>query len=479
VPLPVVAVAALGYVIVCLIAEAVWRLLNNSNLWLFGGLMLFDGIFLGVTNWMTGGAVGPTRYLILVHLAAVTLLASYRTGVKLALWDSLIQLCLFYGQRAGLLRFISSTATQVQWFGLVAFVIAMWVLTIAISSLTAVNERELRRRRFELEQLASMGHALEDAHDALSVGEKLLDALADTFNFTRMAIFAVSDEGPRLLTSTGLIDALVADFRLQPESVLAVARHERRSLLVREFDPEVDPWLAAVMPKASNVMLVPMVADGVVGVLVAETGEAPGSRLERRVVSTTERFAGHAALAMRNANLLERVKQMAATDGLTGLANRRSFDEVLERELLRAGRTDGRLSIVLIDVDKFKVLNDTYGHVIGDAVLRGIAAALRSQGREYDTIARFGGEEFAAILPGCSSGLALQVAERLREAVQDSPNEVPVTASCGVATYPYDGLDATSLVQAADDALYASKHAGRNTVRSAEQARAIAHPVAG
>jgi two-component system cell cycle response regulator len=313
----------------------------------------------------------------------------------------------------------------------------------------------------------------------LSVGEKLLSALADTFGFQRMAIFAVSDEGPRLLTSRGLIDAVVADFRLMPGSVLGVARDDRRPVLVRELDAEADPWLAAVMPRAANVMVMPMIADGVVGVLVAETGTGSTARIERRVIATTERFAGHAALAMRNANLLERVKQMAATDGLTELANRRSFDEVLDRELLRAGRTDGRLSIVLIDVDQFKALNDTYGHVVGDTVLREIAAALRSCGREYDTIARFGGEEFAAVLPGCSAALALQVAERLRVAIAEGTKAVPVTASCGVATYPYDGIDATSLVEAADAALYAAKRAGRDTVRSAEQARAITGTLAG
>jgi len=176
---------------------------------------------------------------------------------------------------------------------------------------------------------------------------------------------------------------------------------------------------------------------------------------------------------MRNANLLERMQQMAVTDGLTQLANRRSFDRALDRELQRASRTDGRLSVVLIDVDHFKALNDTHGHLVGDTVLRQIAAALRECGREYDTIARYGGEEFAAVLPGCSSALAVQVAERLRQAVMEAPTEVPVTASAGVATYPYDGVDVEGLLGAADRALYSAKRGGRNRVLSAEQARAV------
>ena len=465
---------ALSYLAMCLLAEAAWRMMRRRGLWLFGGLLMLDAVYLAAAAYLTGGTSGSVRYLVLVHLGAVTLLASYRTGVKLALWHSLLQLVVFYASRSGILHGQSDTA---EWFRIITFIIALWTLTLTIATLAAVNERELRRRRYELEQLAQMGRSLEDANDPLSVGDVLLDSLADTFGFERMALFEVIDDQPRLLTCRNLLDALVADFRIGEMSVLQTAYNNRETLLVRELDPEVDPWLTAIMPDAHNIAVVPLVADAVVGVLVAETPES-GTRIERRVVATTERYASHAAMAMRNANLLERMQQMAVTDGLTELANRRSFDRSLERELTRANRTDGRLSVVLLDIDHFKNLNDTHGHVVGDAVLRQVAAALRECGREYDTVARYGGEEFAAVLPGCSSALALQVAERLRRAVEEAGTDVPVTASAGVATYPYDGVDAGSLLQAADQALYASKRSGRNTVRSAEQARAT-HTVAG
>jgi diguanylate cyclase (GGDEF)-like protein len=470
-PFMTVAVTAMGYLVVCLLAEGLWRMLRRRGLWLFGSLLMLDGLYLAWASYLTGGSNGPLRYLILVHLGAVTLLASYRTGVKLALWHSLLQLCVFYAERAAILTGAGSPNDE--WYRMIAFILALWTLTLTIASLAAVNERELRRRRYELEQLAQMGRALEEAHDPLAVGDVLLDALADTFQFRRMALFEVDDDSPRLLTCRSLLDAVVADFTVGPRSVLSTAAAERRTLLVDEMDPTVDPWLTAIMPDARNIAIVPLAADAVVGVLVAETGRRPGSRIERRVVATTERFAGHTALAMRNANLLERMQQMAVTDGLTQLANRRSFDRSLERELQRAARTDGRLSVVLLDIDHFKALNDTHGHLVGDNVLRQIASALAECGREYDTVARYGGEEFAAVLPGCSSALALQVAERLRRAVQECGAEVPVTASCGVATYPYDGADVDSLLGAADRALYSAKRAGRNRVSSAEQARAV------
>lgn len=467
-----VAVFAFGYLVVCLAAEAVWRLMHRRGLWLFGSLLMLDGLYLAWATYLTGGSQGPLRYLVLVHLGAVTLLASYRTGVKLALWHSLLQLVMFYATRAQILK--ATSAPVDEWFRMIAFIVGLWILTLTIASLAAVNERELRRRRFELEQLAQMGRELEEAHDPLAVGDVLLDTLADTFSFRRMALFEVVDDQPRLLTCRNLLDAVVTDFSLGEGSVLATATNDRQTLLVTELDPNVDAWLAAIMPDARNVAVVPLAADAVVGVLVAETGRRPGSRIERRVVATTERFAGHTALAMRNANLLERMQQMAITDGLTQLANRRSFDRALERELQRATRTDGRLSVVLLDIDHFKNLNDTHGHLVGDNVLRQIAHALRECGREYDTIARYGGEEFAAVLPGCSSALAVQVAERLRAAVEDGVTDVPVTASAGVATYPYDGVDIASLLGSADRALYSAKRNGRNVVYSAEQAKAAA-----
>jgi two-component system, cell cycle response regulator len=467
-----VASMSLGYLLVCWAIEGVWRLMRRRGLWLFGALLMFDGVYLAAATYTGGGSAGPVRYLVLVYLCAVTLLGSYRTGLKVALWQSLMQISIFYAQTSHtLLKGLGGTAKETEFYQLVAFILALWALTLTTATLAAVNERELRRRRFEFEQLAQMGRDLDNADDTLSVGDVLLEALSDTFGFRRLALFEVADDTPRMLTSRGLLDAVVGDFSLGEKSVLRCANDQKQTMLVSEVDEMVDPWLAAVMPGARNLAVVPLVADGVVGVLVAETGNRAGVRIERRVIATTERYASHAALAIRNANLLARVQQMAVTDGLTELSNRRAFDRSLERELGRAARTDGRLSVVLLDIDHFKLLNDNHGHVVGDTVLRQIAQALALCGREYDTVARYGGEEFAAVLPGCSSGLALQVAERLRIAVQDAPSEVKVTASCGVATYPYDGIDVASLLSAADRALYASKRAGRNQIRSAEQTR--------
>ena len=142
-----------------------------------------------------------------------------------------------------------------------------------------------------------------------------------------------------------------------------------------------------------------------------------GAKIERRVVTGLERSASYAALALRNAWLLEQVQRLAATDGLTKIANRRTFESTLEREVARATRSAEHLSLVMVDLDYFKALNDTHGHQAGDEVLRNVAAALSCECRDFDTAARYGGEEFVVILPGCNADEAFVIAERLRAAV--------------------------------------------------------------
>jgi diguanylate cyclase (GGDEF)-like protein len=140
------------------------------------------------------------------------------------------------------------------------------------------------------------------------------------------------------------------------------------------------------------------------------------------------------------------------------------FDQVLGRELARAHRGGEPVSVVLADVDRFKQLNDRLGHLAGDEALRRVAQTLAGHGRASDLVARFGGEEFAVVLPGTSVEAALVVAERMRVAIS---NTTAVTASFGVATYPAHGDDGEALISAADAALYSSKNTGRDRVTAA------------
>lgn len=166
------------------------------------------------------------------------------------------------------------------------------------------------------------------------------------------------------------------------------------------------------------------------------------------------------------------LKRLASLDGLTGIANRRHFDEALAREWRRAMRQGNELSILMCDIDYFKQYNDAYGHLVGDEALRLISQALTAaMDRGGDLIARYGGEEFAAVLPETSSGGALFVAERMKQAIDQLklPNTGSpfghITASFGIASVvPQAETSPLTLLDAADHALYEAKHAGRNRV---------------
>ena len=173
------------------------------------------------------------------------------------------------------------------------------------------------------------------------------------------------------------------------------------------------------------------------------------------------------------------LERVSVTDELTGLANRRRLVTELDRELRRSDRTGHPFSILMLDVDRFKKFNDTWGHPAGDGVLKRLANTLRDCVRDVDTVARYGGEEFTVLLPETPVAEAARVAERIRAATEKdrftpegSTTVVSVTVSIGYAVYPENGRAQEPLIEAADQALYRSKQSGRNRVSAAERPRA-------
>jgi diguanylate cyclase (GGDEF)-like protein len=209
--------------------------------------------------------------------------------------------------------------------------------------------------------------------------------------------------------------------------------------------------------------------DRTIGALVVE-GDHPGDigQLEMRNIGLL------AALARGPLEIvweIEEVTRRARTDSLTGLANRRHFDEQLRRVIAETDRFGGASSLVLIDLDHFKSINDRFGHQAGDAVLRHVAQLMRDAVRTVDLCARYGGEELALLLPQTGRDGAVELAERLRQMLEQRPvahdgASIRVTASFGVATYPAPVPYGDWVVPAADKALYEAKATGRNNVKS-------------
>ena len=193
-----------------------------------------------------------------------------------------------------------------------------------------------------------------------------------------------------------------------------------------------------------------------------------------------ERLSEVVAICIENALSYERLKQIGLTDALTGVHNRRYFEHRCKIEVSQARRYKRPLACMFLDIDKFKKINDTYGHPAGDEILRNVAQDIQSQLRLGDTIARYGGEEFVVLLPQSEMHHASQIAERARTAIErklfysPSGQGIKVTLSIGVSSLPHNDPNrdishgATQLVEAADQALYRAKNAGRNRVECAE-----------
>jgi diguanylate cyclase (GGDEF)-like protein len=207
------------------------------------------------------------------------------------------------------------------------------------------------------------------------------------------------------------------------------------------------------------------------GVVSVARRDRPFSVAERELFHY---LAEQAAVSIENVGLHETVERQAVTDELTGLFNRRRFQEAMATEVERSKRFGQPVGLVLLDLDDFKAVNDTYGHQQGDLVLREVARVLRETSREIDEPARYGGEELAVVLPGTDLEGAYNLAERVRAGIEelalpllDGEGALRVTASFGVATLPGSADDMRELVAAADEALYRAKRAGKNrTVRA-------------
>jgi diguanylate cyclase (GGDEF)-like protein len=470
-PLGTTAIGTLAYVLLILGLEGIWHWSGRRALFLVSAMLIADGVFLTLAGYAAGGSLGGARMLVIVHLIGVSLLASYRTGMKIAMWHSLLLFTVHSAQQVGILevpRGVSGLAASED-SRLFALIAILWVATFATATFSAVNERELRRRRYDLEALSQFATALDGAADSFDVAQVLLDRVAETFEVERLLLLGAPKDELVLLARRGSTVPIGSAISAGIGSVLVRTWDARETQLVPALDAETDQWLDQALPDARNLIITPLSAEGrAVGTLIVEHGPRRAG-VERRVVTMIERFAGHASLALQNAWLLEQVQQAATTDGLTGIANRRTFDTVFERELSRAARTGDPLSLLMMDLDSFKPLNDTYGHQMGDDVLRAVAAALQGACRDFDTVARYGGEEFAVVMPGCGLEEATRTAERLRQVVGSCEAEVPVTTSVGVASFPEHGVDSRELLKAADDALYRSKRAGRNRVTTADQ----------
>ncbi len=269
----------------------------------------------------------------------------------------------------------------------------------------------------------------------------------------------------------GWVDEVMAESFSIEEGITGRTLREGRTSNVAQtiLDPDASQ-VAGTIEEPEALICVPLIVEGetIAALNVYRTGrDVAFSAQEAEVI---ERFAAMAALAFSSARQRELLRTQARTDPLTGLLNRRAYYERLAEELARAARTDSPLSVILLDIDRFKPINDTYGHAEGDRVLRAIGEQLQMTVRIDETVSRFGGEEFALIVAGVQPEQALEAAERARAAIASiDVHGNALSASAGIAAWPAHGANADELLEAADQALYKAKGAGRDRSCEAER----------
>ena len=342
---------------------------------------------------------------------------------------------------------------------------------------------DVKKAEEEIQHLSSFLFLLPDVVRRLnnsqipkrSIPPLLMSFLEQIFDPEQILVFTARAQGELVLAAgkglpNGVQQGLIVPFgqgqfgltarhqkTMDHEDLLSESAQHKRSMVPDKPGLQVD-------------LIAPIVHEGVTLGVISVGGNMRRLREQKRMIKLV---ADLGSLAMTNVDFFNRLETMANRDSLTNLATKRFLSEKLSMLLLRAQATQQALSVAIFDIDHFKKLNDTYGHLAGDQVLRGVSRILMSQLRSEDVPARYGGEEFVVVLPNTTKGQALAMAEKIRRAIEahSFPNAFgnggkvgSVTISGGVASCDTDGSSSNVVLASADKALYLAKEQGRNRV---------------
>ncbi|MGH2722578.1 MAG: diguanylate cyclase, partial [Actinomycetota bacterium] len=330
----------------------------------------------------------------------------------------------------------------------------------------SLHVAELQESREELKRaLSRFGETLRATHDLGAILQVVFDTSMDALRAQRGALFLMT--GTRDALRGRLARGMMAgdlEFNIGVGLAGRVAA-EGRPIRVPADEP-AEP-LDGEQPYRTALAVPLFQQERVMGVVVLYDRE-DDQNFSEADMSTLISLADQAGVAIENVFLHERAKRLAITDGLTGIWNRRYFQMQFEQEMERSVRFRRPFTLVLLDIDDFKTINDTYGHQQGDSVLIELAARIKGGIRDIDVVARYGGEEFALILPETDGEGGRSLGEKIRALVEGTPfagsPPIKVTISAGVACFPEHGADARSIEAAADSAMYFAKSLGKNRV---------------
>jgi diguanylate cyclase (GGDEF)-like protein/PAS domain S-box-containing protein len=338
------------------------------------------------------------------------------------------------------------------------------------------SEAKLAQRVRELNAIHEATSSLQSTLDTKKLLEIILNSVLKAIPTAKIGVI--------FLTPTGSKPLQISAFALSPNGKQETITFSSRSKYVSKAISTKQPLLLneikthsgknrpnqPMVLKARSALIVPLITvNQTYGAISLESPDI--GAFSEAEMDLVESFAASATAALRNASLHEQLQETATTDFLTKIYNRQGFFEIGLHEYQRFLRSAHPLSLIILDIDDFKAINDTFGHPAGDQILISLGQVLASQLRKADVLARYGGDEFIVLLPETDLATALWIAERLNRAVEEVPIQIgdqwiQVTISQGVCQASKAMLDMNKLIKQADDALYAARAAGRNRIQS-------------
>ncbi|HPI04032.1 MAG TPA: sensor domain-containing diguanylate cyclase, partial [Candidatus Goldiibacteriota bacterium] len=380
----------------------------------------------------------------------------------------------------------------------------LWYLSLYVFSIP-FGDAELKLNDREQELMNKKKNLEEIKRESVSTAEKEDDnieseikGITSLYTAAKDLSFAIKFDDMAVIIKEILKKVLKYNFKIEPDSVNVLLAFKKRDSFyiaasmgyddefIKEKEQELiksvinDKTQLEISYSSSgndnmdfhkSVLKVPFVVEKrLLGIMIIS---APVENLfNAKQVENMKILANQIAISLEKVNLYEEIQQISVTDSLTGLFVHRYFQEKLEDEIKRAGRYDNHLSLVMCDIDFFKKINDTYGHLAGDFILKQLAVMLKNHTTPAETVARYGGEEFVIIMPDTDKEAAHAKAVKIRKDLEKTKLNfngtlISITVSMGVSTYPGDAVSRRNLVEQADKALYASKNNGRNRVTKA------------
>lgn len=338
--------------------------------------------------------------------------------------------------------------------------------------------RGLQHMYNEIKYVNNITEALRSTMKLENLLDMILENLTKELNYERAFIFLMEKEREKSFLKgemgVGVLNDVLKQqvFELDEASgILARTAIERKSFIIKDAknDHRCEQKLVELMNLKEFATLPLIARDAVLGVLIVVADGYTKKEITSEDITLLDIFANQSAIAIQNARFYEKIEQLSVMDGLTSLYNHRYFHDVLRTEFHKAKEKKQNISLVYFDLDDFKYYNDTYGHIIGDSILKDIGHIIRTIIDDTAIPARYGGEEFAVILPNYSKEKAFEIAESIRDTVEkynfDYKKEHPeknLTVSLGVSSFPEDVKTYRDLIKIADDRLYTAKNSGKN-----------------